>query len=76
MDNLKGLIKTGHNSTEIFIHAGRVSFAGKSFGSVIRVASRFFQHFKYIYVACILVCVYLVCCVCFYNLLNRSVFRS
>ena len=32
---------------------GRVIFAGKSFDSVIRVLLRFFQCFKYTYVACI-----------------------
>ena len=76
VDKLKGLIKTEHDSTGIFIQVGRGSFAGKSFGSVITVGSRFFQCFKYIYVACILVCLYLVFCVCFYDLLNRGVFRT
>ena len=39
---------------------GTVSFAGKSFGFVVRVVSRVLQCFKYIYVACILVCLFLV----------------
>ena len=46
--------------------------SGKSFDSVIRVVSRFFQCFKNTYVACILVCLYLVWFVCFCNLLNEA----
>ena len=37
---------------------------------IVRVASKFFQCFKYIYVVCILVCLYLVWFVCFHDLLN------
>ena len=35
--------------------AKRISFAGKSFDSVVRLVSRFFQCFKYAYVVYILV---------------------
>ena len=55
---------------------GRVSFAGKSFDSIIRLVSRFFKCFKYNYAFLILVFLYLIWLVCFYDLLNRGVFRT
>ena len=38
---------------------------------VVRLVSRFFQRFKYCYVACILDCFYLIWFVCYYNLLTE-----
>ena len=55
---------------------GRVSFADMSFHSVVRLVSKFFQCFKYAYVAHILVFLYVIWIVCFYDLLNRNVFRT
>ena len=56
--------------------AGRVSFAGKSFDSIIGLVSRFFKCFKYNYTFLILVFLYVILLVCFYDLLNRGVFRT
>ena len=44
---------------------GGVSFVGMSFDSIVRAVSRFFQRFKYTYVVCHLVCLYLIRFVCF-----------
>ena len=44
---------------------GRVSFVGKSFDSIVKVASRFLQCFKYTYVGCTLVYLYFIPFVCF-----------
>ena len=52
----------------------QVSFAGKSFDFVVRLALTFFQGFKYAYVVHIVVLLYLIWFVCFYDLLNRGVF--
>ena len=57
-------------------YAGRVSFASKCFDSIVKLASRFFQSFKYVYVVLTLVFLNLIWFVCFYDLLNRSVFRT
>ena len=54
----------------------QVSFAGKSFDSVVKFALTFFQGFKYVYVVHIVVLLYLIWFVCFYDLLNRGVFRT
>ena len=51
----------------------KVSFARKSFNSVVRLVTRFFQCFKYAYVVYILVFLDFVWFVCFYELLNRRV---
>ena len=55
---------------------GGIAFAGKSFDSVVTLASGFFQRFRYDYVVHILVFLYLIWFVCFYDLLNRDVFRT
>ena len=55
---------------------GRVSFAGKSFDSVEGLVSRFFESFNYDYVFPILVFLYHIWFVCFYDVLNRGVFRT
>ena len=55
---------------------GKVVFAGKLFDSVVRLVYRFFQCFKYAYMVYILVFVSLVWFVCFYELLNRGIFKT
>ena len=53
-----------------------VTFAGKSFDFVVWVISDFSQCFKYTYVACILVCLYLIWFVYFYGFMDKGVFRT
>ena len=55
---------------------GRISFAGKSYDSFVRLVSRSFQCFKYAYVVHILVFLYFIWFVCFYDLLGRIVLRT
>ena len=62
--------------TSFFIEHSVGCFWGKSFDSVVRLVLRFFQYFKYAYVFLILVFLYLVWFVCFYELLNRGVFSE
>ena len=50
---------------------GRVCFAGKSFDSIVRLASRLFQGFKYAYIVHILIFLYLIWFECFYDLQRR-----
>ena len=63
-------------SKEDLASVGRVMFAVKTFDSVVRLASRFSQGFKYAYVVHILIFLYVIWFVCFYELLNRGVFRT
>ena len=62
-------------SNEDLGQVARVRFAGKSFDSVLRLASRFFQGFKYTYVVYVLGFFTLFGLFVF-DLLNRGVFRT
>ena len=55
---------------------GKVSFAEKSFDSVVKLVSSFFQCLKYAYVVYFVVFLYIVWFVCFYELRKRCVFRT
>ena len=63
-------------SKDDFWQVGGVIFSDKSFGFVVRLVSRFFQTFKYAYLVHTLVFLWLICFACFYDLLNRGVFRT
>ena len=63
-------------SKEDLQYAGRVSLAGKSFDSVLRLVLRIFQCFKYSYLVHILDFIFLIWLACFYNIMKRCIFRT